>query len=744
MKKVVLNCVCLIGLFTLVFSTVSCNKKEQRLNIIPRIQHYSAEAGVYSGKLDMVFTDSHITENMAVLWQNTLKMHLNTTNDYAAEEKGVFLKTDKELKAEEYKVRINDKGITVKASGDKGFFYALQSLRQVNETRGNLNNLSHGKWHDYPRFNWRGLHLDVSRHFYGVEKIKELLDWMAFYKMNRFHWHLVDDQGWRIEIKKYPLLTSIGSVRTETEGATYGPFFYTQEEIKEVVKYAADRYIEVIPEIELPGHTTSVLAAYPSLSCTSKKMRTGNVWGVYPDVYCAGKETAFHFLENILDEVVELFPAEYIHIGGDECPKDRWNECPKCQHRIKTEKLKNESELQAYFIKRIADFLKGKDRKIIGWDEIMEGNLADDAVVMSWHGTECGEIAVRNGNPAIMTPRDYVYFDKYQGDKQNEPLAIGGYIPLKKVYSLNPMPEGLSKKEQSLVLGVQCNLWTEHVKTEEHLEYMLMPRMVALAETAWSSEESKDWVQFENNLKAHYAIFDKWGINYHIPIPQGESNHIVILNKKQLNFSSQDGEIMIAINGGNPEKLKNPFWVDNSQDLTLFTQLESGKTSHKREIRVEKVKPLKSVVPEMLQGPGLRAEWLVTDKNESSLNLSDWKNTIKVKEPADARKLLANNQEGFIRLSGYIKVPETAVYSFQGHPEWLKVDEHNLLECKNRAKRIIYSDQVALEKGWHKIEALFRVQKYLSMPASKVKTTLEWKWGNNSWSSIKSNCFITK
>jgi hexosaminidase len=362
---------------------------------------------------------------------------------------------------------------------------------------------------------------------FPVEFIKQYLDWMARYKLNTFHWHLTDDQGWRIEIRQYPRLAEIASMRKETlvghapqstqyDGQPYGGF-YTQEQIREVVAYAGDRFITVIPEIEMPGHSLAALAAYPELACTPGPFETATTWGVFKDVFCP-KDNTFQFLENVLSEVMELFPSRYIHIGGDEVQKDRWKESPDAQAVIHREGLKDESELQSYFIRRMERFINSKGRRMIGWDEILEGGLAPDATVMSWRGEQGGIAAARQGHDVIMTPDAYLYFDHYQGDRgvngKSEPLAIGGMLPLEKVYSYNPLPAALNPEEQKHILGAQANLWTEYIADPHQAEYMLFPRLFALAELAWSPQGSRNYRDFLTRVPPQLARLKRQGVNY--------------------------------------------------------------------------------------------------------------------------------------------------------------------------------------------------------------------------------------
>ena len=386
---------------------------------------------------------------------------------------------------------------------------------------------------DKPTFAYRGAMLDVCRHFFPVEDVKTYIDILSLHKINKFHWHLTDDQGWRIEIKKYPLLTQIGSRRAETlvgrydknkegvyDGKPYGGF-YTQEEIREIVSYAAERHIEVIPEIEMPGHGLAALTAYPWLGCTGGPYAVWTHWGISDDVYCAGKETTFEFIEDVLTEVLALFPSKLIHIGGDECQHTRWEACPDCQARIAAEGLRDETQLQSYLTHRIDSYLASKGRQLIGWDEIMEGGLSPEAVVMSWRGTQGGIAAAREHHHVVMTPGQYLYFDKRGTDSPDEPVSLNLSLPLEKIYGYDPA-EGLSEEEQQYLLGVQANLWTEFVATEKRVEYQLLPRIYALSEIAWSPVARKSWEEFSRQrLPAYLARLDAEGAAYQVPQPHG-------------------------------------------------------------------------------------------------------------------------------------------------------------------------------------------------------------------------------
>ncbi|MBO4757519.1 MAG: beta-N-acetylhexosaminidase [Bacteroidales bacterium] len=451
--------------------------------------------------------------------------------------KGFVFIRDTRLADEEYRIEIGKKSTIVRASGFHGVLYAVETIKQM------LPEAIYGKsvgvsadWRlpcavisDRPRFSYRGMHLDCARHFFSVDAVKRYLGIMAVYKLNRFHWHLSDDQGWRVEIKRYPELTLVGGYRSGTmigrdfnsdDGIRYGGY-YTQDQIREIVEYASKLGITVIPEIDLPGHMLAALSAYPWLGCSGGPYEAWHKWGVADEVLCAGKETTYEFLENVLSEIAELFPSEYIHIGGDECPKTEWENCPHCQAKIAELGLKDddrfsaEQYLQCYVTSRMQDFLATKGKKIIGWDEILEGELAEGATVMSWRGVDGGREAASNGFDAIMTPTSYCYFDYMQSkDTDREPVGIGGYLPLEKVYGFDPL-EGLPAGAEKHILGVQANLWTEYIAAEEHLQYMLLPRLMALSEVQWCEPANKDFEGFKSRLAEHeLKILEAMGYNY--------------------------------------------------------------------------------------------------------------------------------------------------------------------------------------------------------------------------------------
>lgn len=445
----------------------------------------------------------------------------------------LFIKSTQAMPEDGYKLSVESNLVTVTASGSQGFFYALQTLFQLLPAEIYSSAKVNGlqliipcvNIVDKPRYEHRGFMLDVGRHFMPLSFVKKTIDLLAMHKMNILHWHLTEDQGWRIEILKYPRLTQLGSVRSETidgkmtynqplkfDGKEHSGF-YTQDEIRDVVKYAQERYVTIIPEIEMPGHALAALAAYPELGCTGGPYSVAKIWGVIEDVYCPTEKT-FEFIEDVLTEVMDLFPSKYIHIGGDECPKITWQRSKFCQDLMKAQGLKDEHELQSYFIKRIDKFLTSKDRKIMGWDEILEGGLSPNATVMSWRGVQGGIEAAKQKHDVVMTPNSYVYIDYYQSHPITEPLAIGGFLTLEKVYSYEPTPSELKPEEAKHILGAQVNLWTEYVATPEHAEYMTFPRACALSEVTWTPSINKNFADFGRRLEAHFKRLDVLNVNY--------------------------------------------------------------------------------------------------------------------------------------------------------------------------------------------------------------------------------------
>ena len=533
-----------LALFAVLCGCCSCGRvipTDGEVAVVPLPEHIVEGQGTFrltsDAEVVLLFDDERLSGVTAALNKVLMPLfgrgprvrHADKAADHA-----VNVTRDETMPAEAYRLFVTPCRIDIVAGGAQGAFYAVQTLRQLLPAAAyeaddvRAVELPVVTIEDKPCLGYRGMMLDVGRHFFTVDEVKEALDIMALHKLNVFHWHLTDDQGWRIEIRKYPKLTEIGSVRSRTligrdPGGTYDenckfdetPYggYYTQDEIRDVVNYAAERFITVIPEIEFPGHAVGALASYPWLGCTGEQYEVRQTWDIDDRVFCIGKETTFEFIEGVLEEVLELFPSEYIHIGGDECPTVMWKKCPHCKARMKAERLKRPRRLQNYATARVEKFLNAHGRRLIGWDEILEGEVTPTATIMSWRGAEGGIKAAKMGNHAIMAPTTHCYLDYYQTrDTAGEPLAIGGYLPVEKVYSLDPY-EMLTADEQRCILGVQANLWTEYIATWPHAEYMLLPRLSALAEVGWSLDR-KDYGDYLRRVRRLAKIYDACGYNY--------------------------------------------------------------------------------------------------------------------------------------------------------------------------------------------------------------------------------------
>ncbi|MBT8288113.1 MAG: family 20 glycosylhydrolase [Bacteroidia bacterium] len=535
------------------FLSISCDKIKNdpaEITLIPRPNVLTQVEGRFV-----------VDKNTALMSDPELMPAANFLTDYIFFGSGVrldfkskgqsisFLKDDQIDPEEGYRLDVKPDGIIIAAKNAKGAFYAVQTLRQLMTEKLENANLKAAaiavpcvSISDSPRFKYRGMHLDVGRHFFPVEFIKKYIDALALLKFNTFHWHLTEDQGWRVEIKSYPKLNEVASFRNETlighyndqpqrfDDTVYGGY-YTQDEIREIVAYAQKRFITIIPEIEMPGHSQSVIAAYPELGCTGESVDVATKWGVFETIYCSKEET-FEFLETVLDEVMGLFPSTYIHIGGDEAPKTNWEKCAACQKRIRDENLKDEHELQAYFISRIEKYLNQNNRQIIGWDEILEGGLAPNATVMSWRGIGGAVKAAKMNHDVILSPTSHCYFDYYQSESQDEPLAIGGFLPLRKVYDFEPIPEELNEAETQFVLGAQGNVWTEYMREAKQVEYMVFPRILAMSEVVWSAKDLKNYSDFVSRVERFHNRLKALDINY--------ANHLFEING-QIKFTDGMG-----------------------------------------------------------------------------------------------------------------------------------------------------------------------------------------------------------
>ena len=532
----------ILPLILITLSSFSKNVKKAQINIIPRPVLTEVHPGHFSfdnnsrivvETPDSLHFESHYLANY-LKSKGNLDLKVIYTSELKNAKHDIILKLVPGISKSNagYQMTVNKKSVTIEANSSTGIFYGIQSLLQLFPT--SFYNKNHAQQHcelpscfikDAPRFGYRGMHLDVSRHFFPPADIKKYLDMLAMYKMNIFHWHLTDDQGWRIQIKKYPKLTEVGAWRDSTvighpkrHGKNhyvvkrYGGF-YTQAQIRDIVHYAAQRHITIIPEIEMPGHSEAAVASYPFLACTKGPFPVGTRWGTYRNIYCPSPQT-FTFLENVLTEVMDLFPSKYIHIGGDEVPKYAWNHSKYCQQLMKKEGLKNADELQSWFIEKIEKFLNAHHRDMIGWDEILEGGLSPNATVESWRGIQGGIKAAKMGHDVIMAPGGYCYFDHYQANRKFQPIAIGGFTPLKKVYDYEPVPKALNKEEARYILGAEGEVWTEYMPTFKKVEYMVLPRMAALAEVDWTPVKRKSWPSFQRRIAREFSIYKALRYNY--------------------------------------------------------------------------------------------------------------------------------------------------------------------------------------------------------------------------------------
>ena len=610
----------IVSSFIILFLSLSLNygfaesplkKNKPLLHIIPKPVSTVMHKGSFKVDEETVFVFDTSDENIksiVELIRTTLPVKIGyellDTFEY---ENAIIFNIDENIDNEEgYRLEITKKKIELSAKTNAGLFFGAQTLVQIIRFDSKKNKIPAVLINDFPRYKYRGLHLDVGRHFFPPSFVKKYIDLMSMYKFNRFHWHLTEDQGWRIEIKKYPKLTEIGAYRDSTMMGRYRDIprkfdhtryggFYTQEEVKDIVKYAQSKYITIVPEIEMPGHSRAALAAYPELACTEGPFSVMSIWGVSDDIYCPTEKT-FKFLEDVLTEVMALFPGEYIHIGGDEAPKKRWKESEFCQNLIKKEGLKDEHELQSYFIQRIEKFVNSKGKKIIGWDEILEGGLAPNAAVMSWRGESGGIEAAKQHHKVVMTPGNYCYFDHYQSLDKNEPIAIGGFTPLEEVYSYNPTPEVLDEEEAKYIMGAQGNMWTEYIPTGDLVEYMVYPRAIALAEVVWSQPEGRNYQEFVKRLLPHMEYLKKEGVNV--------ANHLGDITAKFLNTgqgirvhletSVDDFDIRYTTDGTKPTKkskrFKKDFELDSNAKIRAVSFYKGKKMGYelRRNIKMHK------------------------------------------------------------------------------------------------------------------------------------------------------------
>lgn len=721
------------------FETKSYN---EGINVIPVPAELTQQDGFFKlQKKTQIFASTPEAKTVAEFF--AAKMNTSTGYKISVSDKqstgGINLSINEQLDVnnEGYTLNVTNEGVQIEAKTAQGLFYAMQTLMQLLPAEIESPKVEKGiAWNipcvtikDEPRFSYRGVMLDPCRHFIPVENIKKHLDVMALFKINTFHWHLTEDQGWRIEIKKYPKLTEVGSKRIDGEGVEYGGF-YTQEQIKEVVAYAQERFITVIPELEIPGHELAAIAAYPHLSCKGEEISPRIIWGVEDIVMCPAKATTFEFIEDVLAEMVPLFPGTYFHIGGDECPKKSWKECPNCQELIKKEGLQgdkhhtSEEKLQSYVIRRAEQILAKHGKKIIGWDEILEGGLAPTATVMSWRGEEGGIAAALQNHDVVMTPGSQgMYLDHYQGDPKLEPVAIGGYSTLKKVYSYNPMPDTLVAMGKShFVKGVQTNLWSEYLYTPEMLEYRAYPRVVALSEIAWSQVERKDYTDFERRINNAYVRLDGHDINYHIPQPEqpkGSCNQVAFTDSVAMEFKTTRPIKMVYTTDGtdptpNSAEYTEALDITESTTLKIRSVLPSGKMSPVRTISVDKqtLAPAKEVATTT---PGLKMQMINgTHLNTTALDNGTLAKEMTIKSLREMRSQVAStesmrNVENYAAIAtGYVNIPEDGVYFFSSNNDEVWIDGNLIVNNANEVKRFSRKDgSVALSKGLHEIKVVF-------------------------------------
>ena len=642
---------------------------------------------------------------------------------------------------EGYRLNVSSKGVTIKAKTGKGAFYGMQSLMQLLPAQiESPTKVSGVKWvaqccniEDAPRFGYRGFHVDPCRHFMTVENVKKEIDIMSMFKVNTMHFHLTEDQGWRIEIKKYPKLTSIGAFRKEGDGSIYGGY-YTQEQIKDIVDYAAKRYVTVIPEVDIPGHMMAAIAAYPELSCKGEKGSPRIVWGVEDIVLCPGKEDMFRFLEDVFSEMAPLFPGKYFHIGGDECPKKSWKNCPACQKRIQDEGLQAdgkhsaEERLQSYVIKRMEKVLAKFGKKIIGWDEILEGGLSPDATVMSWRGTQGGIDAALQKHDVIMTPAwgGGLYLDYYQGDSKVEPITISSSpVYLSQTYGYDPVPDTLKTLGLSQhILGVQCNNWSEYMYSNAKREYQMYPRALALAEIAWSPVSRKNFKDFCRRVDANSVRLDEREVRYHIPLPEqpyGSCDKVTIMRDTTVTFTtSRPMKMVYTLDGTTPQPSSPtytaPIKMSGDGVIKIATVLPSGKMSKVRTIVVEKqayapaasvANPKPGLNMRRVKGNYLRVDELDWTDSVWQQAVINQPNEMKIKQEEDAATLRGHNNYAAIA-EGYINIPDDGVYYLSSRLDQLWIDNQLVISNEGDVKATSSHDtSLALAKGLHPVKMVF-------------------------------------
>lgn len=760
MKGFIAWCMPLVGLL---FGLSACNESggssmvvhpyNEGINVIPQPVSMELDESGYvrlSKNLSFVAADEEVA-SVAKYFSHKLAQSTGFQLQTISESKNpkqeialLLVGEDEVANPEGYMLSVSAKGIELKASTARGLFWGMQTLLQLLpaevESPTIVRNM---EWRipyvqikDEPRFGYRGMHLDPCRHFLTVDETKKMIDLMSMLKINKFHWHLTEDQGWRIESKVYPRLTEVGSQRVEGDGSVYGPYFYTQEEIKDIVAYAKERYVEVIPEIEFPGHNVGVLTAYPELGCWGEEFpyEVRNIWGISNELLCAGNDDVFTFAKNILDEVIPLFDSEYVHIGGDEAPKEMWKQCPKCQARIKAEGLKDEFELQSYFIHRIEEIVLSHGKKMIGWEEILEGGLAPSAIVMSWTGERGGIISANMGHDVIMCPADQGYYlDYYQGDSHIEPQAIGGYYTLSKVYRYDPIPTEIEADKRHHILGVQANLWSEYFYESWQVEYHAFPRMVAVAEVAWTPLERKDFADFERRLQNMQKRLDYHDVKYYIPQPEqvgGSINNVAFVDSVTLEFTTVEkvDKVIYTLDGSEPT-LENsqiytePLSFTESAELRIRSAVLGGAMSPVRTISIVKTEYAPAVGMPTDEGikEGIRFSYKADHRFKSADEVVAYpKDSLTVVEGAAFSKTglpfykeqtlahqMSNVQLYGAIYEGYIHFPEDAVYRLSSLHQQVWIDDQLVIDNAGEvAKTPRHDVMLALAGGLHKVKVV--------------------------------------
>ncbi len=768
MKKQTPILILLISLSLSVFS----QHFSSLINVVPKPNFVKEMGGTFTFKQGM-FIVAPINSGAVALLTNKLEHAAGISLQFTLNKKKaaviLLIDTVDVHTPEGYQMNIDANCVSIKSASETGLYYGIQTLLQLLPPQIESNQLIKAAWKvpcvsitDAPKFPYRGILLDASRHFISVAHTKKLLDVLAMYKINRLHWHLTDDQGWRIEIKRYPKLTQIGSKRINANGKR-DTGYYTQDQIKEIVKYAAERHIEVFPEIDMPGHSLAALAAYPQYSCTGGPFQVRNTWGIEKNVYCAGNDSTYAFLSNIFDEIRTLFPYHYIQIGGDEVPQDRWKDCPKCQAKMKAEGLKTEDDLQYYFTKRMVKILEKKGEKIIGWEQILEHGDIPSATIISWSGEEGCLKAVNAGHDVILTTVSPLYLDFYQGSPLCESVKIGGLTTLQQVYGYNPIPKAISPAKVRHILGLQGNLFSEYLYSPDLFDYQLFPRALAIAETGWTKPTNKDVNDFIRRIDDQQIRLDKHHINYYIPMPEGNLNYMEFTDSLHLPFTTnRPVKVVYTLDGTTPiihsKTYTTPILITKTTTLKLRSVLPQGKMSAVRTIHLTKTQPLQGIPTLVPLEQGLRLKY--TDKGyyervDRLREVRQWKNTI-VSQPNEFFNLVPIDKdgksypihpEGAGVFTGYLYIPHAGLYELHCDADELRVNNRLLINNQGKIKKSVPTDVlVPFQAGYHSIKMIVLNNVWGGIPATLGDFHInlsEWK-GLNSGESLPAKIFIQK